>query len=569
VAEGRVRDSGEWRGQGEGQRFGDYELLEEIAHGGMGVVYKARQVSLNRVVAVKMIRADRLAREEDIRRFRTEAQAAAQLQHPNIVAIHEVGAIDGQHFYSMDFVAGRSLAQIAREKPLSPKQAARYVQKIAEAIHYAHQRGILHRDLKPSNVLIDENDEPRVADFGLAKLMAGDSEMTLSGTVMGSPSYMPPEQASGRSREVTVCSDIYSLGAILYDVLCGRPPFRAETTMETLRQVLEMEPVLPRVLNPRAPRDLETIVLKCLQKEPAKRYASAQDLADELARFQHGEPIQARPIGPTARLWRWCKRKPALAASLAAVGMLLTAVAIISFVSAVRQRELRQRAESTVTRLEIDRAETLFEDGQAAEALAYLARVVRREPTNRVAGERILSALAHRNFCVPLFRLEHKADVTAAEFSPDGQRVLTASKDGTARVWDGRTGQPLLAPFRHGDEVTTARFSPDGVRLATVSLDKSARIWDVQTGRPITEPLRHESGVLCAEFSADGQRLLTGSADGSLRLWEAATGHAVLKTQPFTNTLDFVQFSPDGQWILTASQGRLSARLVSIPMRGR
>src|ERR1051326_1480759 len=224
-----------------GRAFGDYELLEEIAHGGMGVVYKARQISLNRIVAVKMIRADNLARTEDIKRFHTEAQAAAELQHPNIVAIDEVGQRAGQPFFSMDYVEGESLASLVQERPLAPRRAAAYVRTIAEAIHFAHQRGILHRDLKPSNVLLDRHDQVRVTDFGLAKVMAGDSQLTMSGTIMGSPSYMSPEQAQGKVHAVTTRSDVYALGAMLYELVCGRPPFKADSTMETLRQVLETD----------------------------------------------------------------------------------------------------------------------------------------------------------------------------------------------------------------------------------------------------------------------------------------------------------------------------------------
>jgi WD40 repeat protein/tRNA A-37 threonylcarbamoyl transferase component Bud32 len=522
----------------------------------MGVVFKARHIALNRIVALKMIRADRLTGDGDIRRFGIEAQAAAQLQHSNIVAIHDVGQVQGQHFYTMDYIAGQNLSQVAREKPLPPRLAAQYVQKIAAAIQYAHERGILHRDLKPTNVLIDQNDEPQVTDFGLAKMVANDSEMTTSGMVIGSPSYMPPEQASGRNREVSVRSDVYSLGAILYDVLCGRPPFRADTTIETLKQVVETEPVLPRLLNPRAPRDLETIVLKCLQKEPGKRYGSAQELADELGRFLRGELILARPVSAPEKVLRWCKRKPALAA--------LAMVFVFGFVgilwqwqrantNATSERRERRNAQFTVTRLEIDRAEMLFERGQAAEALAYLARVLRREPTNRVAGERIISALAHRNFCVPLFQLELKADVTSAEFSPDGRRVLTSSKDGTARVWDGKTGEPLLGPLQHADEVSAAHFSRDGARIVTVSLDKTARIWNAQTGQPLTAPLQHEAGVWCADFSPDGQRLLTGSQEGLVRQWNVTTGELLGSTGILKVAIKFVKFSPDGKWIALAT----------------
>jgi serine/threonine-protein kinase len=277
--------------------FGDYELLEEIARGAMGVVYKARQVSLDRIVAVKMILAGQLASEQDVQRFRGEAQTAAGLRHPNIVAIHEVGEHEGQHYFSMDFVEGQSLAGRLADGPLPAAQAARYVETVARAIDYAHQRGVLHRDLKPANILVDRDDQPRVTDFGLARQVHRDRGLTAPGAVLGTPSYMPPEQASGRRDQVGPASDVYSLGAVLYELVTGRPPFRAATVLDTLLQVLEAEPAPPRLLNPTVSRDLETIILKCLAKEPARRYASAQELADERHpgqvpqhRGRHGRP---------------------------------------------------------------------------------------------------------------------------------------------------------------------------------------------------------------------------------------------------------------------------------------
>jgi len=295
-------------------KFGDYELLEEIARGGMGVVYRARQVSLGRIVAVKTLLAGSMAGKDFIQRFRTEAAAAASLQHPHIVAIHEVGFSEGQHFFAMDYVDGLTLAQLAAKGPLSARQAATYLESIAGAIHFAHERNVLHRDLKPSNVLIDSaNNQPRVTDFGLAKRLDGETDLTLSGQVLGSPQFMSPEQAMGKRGTVGKCSDVYSLGAILYHLLTGRPPFQGETLTEVLHQVVNNEPLAPRLLTPRLPRDLETICLKCLQKEPEKRYPTAQLLVDDLGRFLKDEPIQARPVSQFEKAWRWCRRKPALA----------------------------------------------------------------------------------------------------------------------------------------------------------------------------------------------------------------------------------------------------------------
>lgn len=316
LAQGRDATSG-------GTLFGDYELLSPIAKGGMGVVYKARQRKLNRIVAVKMILSGHLADESDIERFYAEAEAAAALSHPNIVAIHEIGEVNGQHFFSMDYIEGQSLAALVQENPLPPRRAAELVQTIAEAVQFAHDNGVIHRDLKPANVLLDRRQRPLITDFGLAKQVRSQSQRTMAGSIMGTPSYMPPEQAAGKTDQIGPWSDLYSLGAILYELLTGRPPFRAASPFETIRQVLDTEPPSPRLLNPGVPKDLETICLKCLQKERTRRYASAQELADELGRFLRGEPIRARPISQVERLWRLCRRHPVTASAIALAVLLL------------------------------------------------------------------------------------------------------------------------------------------------------------------------------------------------------------------------------------------------------
>ena len=299
--------------------FGDYELLEEIGHGGMGIVYKARQTTLDRVVAVKMLLLGQYATEEFVRRFRAEAEAVARLQHPNIVAIHEVGNHERQHYFSMDYVEGASLGEMVRDNPMPAERAAAYLRTIAEAIHYSHQRGVVHRDLKPSNVLIDADDEPRITDFSVAKLLDADQSLTVTGQVMGSPQFMSPEQAQGTRGRVGPQSDVYSLGALLYYVITGRPPFVGESLTQTLEQVVNSEPVSPRLLNPSVPLDLETIVRKCLEKNPERRYRGAQELADDLNRFLRGEPVCARPVGRPEKIWRWCRRNPVVAGLTAAL----------------------------------------------------------------------------------------------------------------------------------------------------------------------------------------------------------------------------------------------------------
>jgi serine/threonine protein kinase len=320
-----------------GRRFGDYELLEEIARGGMGVVFKARQGKLDRTVAVKMILDGRLANDEQVRRFRTEAESAGSLQHPNIVAIHEVGEHEGHHYFSMDYVDGQSLAEQVRTGPLPAKRAAEYVKSIAEAIHFAHERGILHRDLKPSNILIDSSNQPRITDFGLAKRLEEESDLTLTGQVIGTPGFISPEQASGKGGTVGPQTDVYSLGAILYFLVTGRAPFSSSSPQQTMMQVLTTEALSPRRLNPELPRDLETICLRCLEKDASRRYASARELADELGRFLRHEPIQARPLNAGEKIWRWGKRRPAIASLIMSILLTVTSLSVaIWLVAAAR-----------------------------------------------------------------------------------------------------------------------------------------------------------------------------------------------------------------------------------------
>ena len=326
--------------------FGDYELLEEIARGGMGVVYKARQVTLNRVVAVKMILAGQLASDEDIQRFYTEAEAAAKLDHPGIVPIHEIGQYEGQHYFSMGFVEGESLASKFTDGPLPPREAAELIKQVAIAIAYAHQEGVIHRDLKPANILLDKQGQPRVTDFGLAKRVEADSGLTATGQVLGTPSFMPPEQARAETEKIGPPSDVYSLGAVLYCLAAARPPFQAATPLDTMEQVREQEPVALRALNPHVPLDLETICLKCLRKEPLRRYADAKLLVDDLQRFLNGEPILARPVGRIEKAWLWCRRKPVIASLSAIAAMLTLLCAAVGMLTIAYWSHLRMIAKS-------------------------------------------------------------------------------------------------------------------------------------------------------------------------------------------------------------------------------
>ena len=306
-------------------RFGDYMLLEKIAQGGMGVVFRARQSGLNRIVAVKTILSGEFAHDSEIERFHLEAEAAGRLQHPGIVPIFDVGCTGGQHYFSMPFIEGESLAARIKEGPLEPLQAARLVQKIASAMQEAHKHGVVHRDLKPGNVLIDKRGEPRITDFGLAKRVEADQQLTTTGMVLGTPGYMPPEQAEGQS--TSTAADIYSMGAILYATLTGQAPFSGGSQLETILQVLGEEVVPPRKINRNIPRDLETICLKCLEKAPEQRYASAADLRADLERFLAGEPILAKQ-GLHRSVRRWTVREPVLSTHLAATLAMMLLITI-------------------------------------------------------------------------------------------------------------------------------------------------------------------------------------------------------------------------------------------------
>jgi WD40 repeat protein/serine/threonine protein kinase len=562
------------------QRIGDYQILEELGRGGMGVVYRARQLKLQRDVALKVILSGEFASSSAVRRFYVEAEAAAKLDHPHIVPIFEIGEHEGHHFYSMRLVEGGSLSErISNLKSqISNREAASLLATIARAVHYAHQRGVLHRDLKPANILIDRAGQPHVTDFGLAKLMEHDSSLTHSAAIMGSPNYMAPEVAAGHARDATTASDVYSLGGILYELLTGRPPFQAESVAQTVRKVIEEEPASPATLNAAVPADLATICLKCLEKDPSRRYASAELLAEELDRFRRGEPILARPVSQTERLWRWCRRQPALAASLAALLMVFTAGfagVLWKWQGEVHHRRLAQQA---VTRLEIERAESLLQAGDSSRGLAYLARLLRQQPTNFVVAERLMSALTDRSFCLPIAALRHghsldtltgerkqklanrfafekPGSVVTVNFSPNGQRVVTASRDGTARIWNAFNGEPLGQPMRHDAEVLWAQFNNDGSRIVTASVDGTARIWEALTGQLAAPPLRHDDIVHHATFSPDGQKVITASRDKTARVWNTWTGEPVGLALAHPGRVYFASFSPDGRRILTADDG--------------
>jgi WD40 repeat protein/tRNA A-37 threonylcarbamoyl transferase component Bud32 len=563
--------------------FGDYELLNELARGGMGIVYRARQTKLNRLVALKMILAGQLASAQDVQRFYTEAKAAAQLDHPGIVPVYEVGEQDGQHFFSMGYVEGGSLARRVKDGPLPPREAAELVRKIAEAVAYAHSHGIIHRDLKPGNVLLDPEGQPKVTDFGLAKNLAGDSQLTGTGQVMGTPSYMPPEQAQGKIHAIGPAADIYSLGAILYCLLTGRPPFQAPSVLETLKQVVEQEPVSPRQLNPALDRDLETICLKCLEKEPGKRYGSASLLSEDLRRFLRGEPIQARPAGPLERTWRWCRRNPALASAIglaAAAVMTVTALSIAFAVSQSRSNakltvanvDLSHEQGRTQTALDntqrlaaelaLDKGQLLGEQGDANGALLWMARSLKLAPAD--AGK--LQAVTRSNLGFWRTRinplraiLRHNAQVFAVAFTADGKTHLTGDANGTVQLWDATTGEQIPKrigePLQYsGDKTFRVAFSPDGKSVLTGGADSNAHLWDMATGK---EKWKRDLGgwIRTAAFSSDGRLLIgvVGSQGEWAQLWSVATGEPLSPRLKHEDVVLAVAFSPDGKTFVTES----------------
>ncbi len=349
--------------------IGDYETVSVLGQGGMGIVYKARQISLNRLVALKMIRNAEFANEDQVRRFQNEAEAVATLDHPGIVPIYEVGTHEDMRYFSMKLVEGQGLDKALEDLAKDPRAAARVVSEVADAVNHAHRRGILHRDLKPANILLDGEGRAHVTDFGLAKRIEHDAGLTVSGAIMGTPSYMSPEQAVGRSSLVTTASDVYGLGAILYAALTGRAPFAGDSVMNTLDQVRHRPPQPPTRLNAKLPRDLELICLKCLEKDPRHRYASAQALSDDLNRWLRGEPIAARPVGPVVRLRMWAKRKPALAGLSAA--LVVASIAGVIGIAWQWREAVSQRNQAQIAR---DEAVHQERTARAAEAEARAAR---------------------------------------------------------------------------------------------------------------------------------------------------------------------------------------------------
>jgi WD40 repeat protein len=544
--------------------LGDYELLEEIARGGMGVVYRARQVSLNRLVAVKVLLAPQFAR--DTKRFRREAEVAASLNHPNIISICDVGEHDGQPYFSMELIEGRSLAEPCRDQPLGARRAAELTKTIAEAVHFAHEHHLLHRDLKPSNVLVDASGAPHVADFGLAKRSDGDADLTLTGQVLGTPNYMPPEQARGG--QSSVAGDVYSLGAILYHLLTGRPPFVAETITQTLRLAAESEAVSPRLLNPELPRDLETICAKCLDKDPKRRYASARELADELGRFLRDEPIQARPIALMEKLIRWCRRKPALALSIGAGLALLLLVVIGSPIAIVRIDTARKLAEAAERRTEQQLYTALLEQARATILSGELGQRVRALDAVRRAGaisnSPVLRGVAISALDLPDLRFERALPigqgVTRAALDPLFERIALTQGTNPVEIRTVRD-QRLLAtlPASTNLPAYTLKWSPDGRFLAvnrdhdSTSRVRDVEVWEVAGAKRVLLLPRSLWGA--NSFHPRLPRILVGRPPATASTWDLETGRELTSLRLAGEPMD-VKFAPDGEYLFSGGWGR-------------
>ena len=515
-------------------RFGDYDLIEKIGQGGMGVIYRARQQKLNRVVAVKMIRAGKLASPSDIQRFQSEAEAIGRLEHPQIVPIYEVDQVEGIHFFSMAFVDGEDLAQKLRQGPLPQRQAAQLVGEIALAIQYAHQQGIIHRDLKPANILLTRDGQIRVTDFGLAKLQDAEHGQTVTGDVVGTPGYMSPEQAAGQRASVGTASDIYSLGAILYSLLTGRPPFHAATMVDTLLQVINDSPVSPRQVNPAIDRDLETICLKCLEKTASRRYLTAQDLSDELQRFIDGHPIEARPVGVLSRVWRWSCRRPKLAAAWSTVAALLLFLSIAGPLAAIYQTQLKtaanQSAQDSLQSAAKYRKEQLRANAKATEAehALYDMRILLAQ-----------SALENNNPVYTRKLLDFYQDPsTGNNYRGFEWHYLNQQLHQETCSIDAHPG------FSIHDVAIPPQSTP--AEFATLGGGGLLRIWQIDGILKRQKNLGPHRGY-CIDYNDDGRLIVVGSKSGEIVFFDAKTLKLEKQVKTGSEAISMIDLLPGGE----------------------
>lgn len=526
--------------------FGDYELHEEIARGGMGVVYRARQVRLNRQVALKMIRAGKFSSGTEIQRLRVEAEAAAQLDHPAIVPVFEVGEHEGLHYFTMAFVEGETLSAKLSNGPMPVRAAAKLMQTVAEAVAYAHEKGVIHRDIKPGNILIDSSGQPRVSDFGLAKQVTSDNELTTTGQILGTPSYMPPEQALGKADEVGRSSDIYSLGGVLYAAITGRPPFQAATSVETLRLVVEQQPLAPRLLNPSIPRDLETICLKCLEKSISRRYLSAKDVAEELQRFHNGDPILAQPAGKLRRLARWYRRHWAVATTGLSILLTVSTVAGVLGLTASRlkseltktakaesaERKANQDAQGRLWIAYLNEANAQHRSRQSGQRLGALRSIRKAMEILTPAGRSVdeLRTAASAALCLPDLEVEKTWPHSSRhlQFAVNGELSLFGFDDATRGefiVRDTRTNESVMRlPLSDANLAYRGpQFSPDSQLLVyakSVDGEPHLHLWRVGNNEPIVDLGKDAHNVA---FRPDSRQCAVADINGLVRIIDCQT----------------------------------------------
>lgn len=563
--------------------LGDYELVEELARGGMGVVFRARQLSLQREVAIKLIRDSHLASASLVRRFRIEAEAASALDHPGIVPIYDVGEHEGQHYFAMKLVLGGTLADWFRVSSRGDgsqltvedwrrriRRGADILVQVSKAVHHAHQRGVLHRDLKPTNILMDADARPWVTDFGLAKL--GDEDATLSLAILGSPSYMAPEQAAGRSRDVSTVADVYSLGAILYELLVGRPPFGGSSPAEVIRCVLDDEPVSPRRLNPAVDRDLETICLRCLGKEPGSRYDSAAALGAELERWLEGRPIEARRTTWGERSVRWARRNPALAAVTALLAIALIVGGLMLSVAFSDTRRALERARWSEAAGKTNLFDSLMSEGRALrqagrigqrdKVLAAMEKAAAIEPNVDVRSE-VAAALAKVDFRVEGSVTAHFRENCHYAFTKDLSQFLggTYEADPTAILRSSADGKEIrLFPNakKPGSWFHLRRtlFNADESRFVAFYKANVAEVWSTNGIKPDFS-LSVDGAWGEADFSADGRELLAYDREYGLFIHEFATGERRLWEPPLLEPR-FIRVSPQGDRVAILRDGEIT-----------
>jgi len=544
------------------RRVGDYELLEEIARGGMGVVFRARQISLDRAVAVKLLRDSALARPEDVKRFRAEAASVARLKHPNIVAIHEVGEDHGQHYLAMDLVEGPNLAEFTRAGPLESRRAAEITARIADAVQHAHAQGILHRDLKPSNVLMDAEGEVFVTDFGLARPLDTGSSLTMTGQVLGTPAFMSPEQAIGLSQGVGPTADVYSLGALLFHLVTSRPPFVSTSLPELMRLVAKEEPLSPQLLNSSVPRDLATVCLKCLAKRPADRYGSAREFAEDLRRYLRNEPVRARPASHTERLWRWCRREPALAASL---GFALFVLIIGVTASTWQWRRAEREAHSAKEELwhsQLMEARSYRLNGgpgQRIKTLEVVAQAAAYRPSVELRNEAI-AALVLPDLGSNVWWHAEDNPAWPKSFTSDFEFFVPAKYTGRVSVCRASDQQAVVEFEGLGKHAVFVQFSPDD-RLLAARFDNGAfGVWDWREQRLLFRAVSWEGHdeLRPSDFTPDGRELWLCGPDQRLARYSLPEGRS-LAVPPADVRASGLRLDGSGSRLLAVEQRRVSA----------